>query len=352
MAELSQVSVDTRSWGRVIRIRHNDPNINEAVRVGFDRLVVERSTDDGSTWTELTTPSDRPRLEEGKVSYEYVDRNGDPDYLYRIKYYDAEEDDESDPSDSIEGSGLALLGVLSVDELKQRYLFGIDLTDDDGNPLPDRVFRFYILSAISWLEHQLDIPILPTTFTGEKHDYYREDYESFTILQLDNYPVIQVTDFTVQYPSGQNVVKFPAEWLRVDKNHGILRVVPTAGTLSEILIGSGGSYLPAIYNGMHHLPDLFSVDYEAGFEKVPSDLLDLIGMMASLGPFNIFGDLIVGAGIASLSVSIDGLSENIGTTSSATNAGYGARIKQYLEQIKKQVPNLRRFYKGIRLTSI
>jgi hypothetical protein len=72
-------------------------------------------------------------------------------------------------------------------------------------------------------------------------------------------------------------------------------------------------------------------------------------MFASLGPFHVFGDLIGGAGIANVSLSMDGLSQTIGTTSSATNAGYGARIINYLKQLKEQIPLLRRYYKGLRM---
>jgi hypothetical protein len=128
--------------------------------------------------------------------------------------------------------------------------------------------------------------------------------------------------------------------------------VPTAGTLSEILVGQGGSFLPAIYSGLDYLPQLFHFDYTAGFEdgKVPRNIIELIGMAASFGPFNLFGDLIAGAGIASKSISMDGLSQSINTTSSATNSGYGARLGLYGKHIKEQLPNLRRYYQGIRMT--
>ncbi|MCH9839318.1 hypothetical protein K0U83_26890, partial [bacterium] len=215
--------------------------------------------------------------------------------------------------------------------------------------LSDDTFTHYILTAIRWFEHQLDIPILPTTFS-EFHDYYRSDYDAFFFIQLDNYPVISVEQLKVQYPSGQSVVVFPPEWLRLNQPEGHLQVVPTAGTLSEIMVGAGGSFLPAIYNGMSYLPQLFQVDYTAGFAsgKVPRNMVDVIGKFAALGPFDIFGDLIAGAGIATLSLSMDGLSQSVGTTSSATNAGYGARIIQYTKYIKDQIPLLRRYYKGIK----
>lgn len=345
-------SINAQARGRVIRLMHNDPGVPEAIESGFTHLLFERSTNGGLTFEEWMPTSERLVLEAGVVDYTTIDRSGSPNYYYRTKYINPRTNDCSDPSDPVIGTGLALLQVMTVAQLKARYLFGVSLTDDAGNPLPDSVFEHYILSAIEVIEHELDIPILPTSFLDEKSDYYRSDYPHYNIIQLENYPVIEVSAFRVQYPSGQNVIEFPLEWVRLDKHHGILRVVPTAGTLSQILIGQGGSFLPAIYNGLDHLPDLFSVDYIAGFEEgqIPNNILDLIGKLASLGPFNIFGDLIAGAGIATLSVSIDGLSQNIGTTSSATNAGYGARIIQYGKDLKDQIPMLRRFYKGIRMT--
>ena len=119
-----------------------------------------------------------------------------------------------------------------------------------------------------------------------------------------------------------------------------------------MMIGQGGSFLPAVYNGMAYLPQLFHVDYTAGFEegKVPRDLLDAIGMFASMGPLSIFGDLLGGAGIASSSISLDGLSQSINTTSSAENSGYSARVDRYEKMLRKQMPLLRSYFKGIRFT--
>lgn len=343
--------IKNTSWGRRIRVVHNDPAIATAVEAGFKRVLLERSVDQGLSFSEVTTPDKRPVLKPELTDYVIFDKLGDASYLYRTRYIDTDDGTLSDPSESVAGIGLAIQSVLTVEQLKQRYLFGVNLTNDEGEPLPDEVFQFYILSAVAWLEHELDIKILPTTFEREMEDYQRNNYHAFTHIQLENYPVISVEEFAVEYPSGQSVIVFPDEWLRLDKNHGILRVVPTGGTLSQLMIGQGGSFLPAIYNGMDYLPDLFAISYTAGFEdgELPFNLLDLIGKVASFGPFNIFGDLIAGAGIASVSLSIDGLSQSVGTTSSATNSGYGARLIQYQREVKDWVPKLRRYYKGIRM---
>lgn len=339
--------------GTTIHLVFTDEDVASVVEAGYTRLVVERSDNDGLSWREVTQPSERPVLDAKNPVVEFYDRRGNPDGLYRSRYVGtiAGEERLSDPSEAIRGSGLAIRNILTVQQLKERYFFGVKLTDDTGRPLSDATFEHYIIQAIRWFEHTIDIPILPTRFV-ERHDYYINDYEAFVFLKLDNHPVLSIEEFRVQYPSGQNVIVFPQEWLRLSPFEGHLQVVPTAGTLSEILIGQGGSYLPVIYSGMRYLPHLFEVEYTAGFAegRVPRNIADLIGMFASLGPFNIFGDLIAGAGIATISLSMDGLSQSIGTTSSATNAGYGARIIQYLKQIKDQVPNLRRYYHGVRMT--
>jgi hypothetical protein len=346
--ENANPAIEAEQFGTVIHITVTDENLATVVEAGFQRMVVERSIDGGLSFNEITVPSERPVLEGTVVSF--FDRSGDPSYIYRTRYINEATGELTQASESVDGIGLAIRGILTVPQFKGRYFFGVDITDDQGNPLSDAVFQHYILQAIRWFEHQIDIPILPTTFC-DKHDYYREDFHAFNFIRLDNYPLISVEEFRVQYPSGQNVIVFPNEWVRINKPEGHVQIVPTAGTLSEILVGQGGSFLPAIYNGLAYLPQLFEISYTAGFEegKVPANIVDLIGMFASLGPFNIFGDLIAGAGIANISLSMDGLSQNIGTTSSATNSGYGARIIQYQKQIKEQIPHLRRYYKGTRM---
>lgn len=348
ISAVENTNLTTEAKGTVIKVAIVDNDIADVVDSGFDRFVVERSTDGGITWTERTVASERPALEKSRVAYEWRDRSGDASYYYRVRYLNSKTGELTDPSESIEGIGLAIRNILSVPELKARYLFGLDLTNDAGEPMPDSTYEHYILTAIRWFEHTLDISILPTQFV-EKHDYHIQDFNAFQFIQLDQYPVIEVSEFRVQYPSGQNVVQFPEEWFRVNYEEGHIQIIPTAGTLSEMLIGQGGSFLPAIYNGLQHLPQLFEITYTAGFAdgRVPRNIVDLIGMFACLGPLNVFGDLIAGAGIASISLSLDGLSQNVATTSSATNAGYGSRIIQYLKQIKEQIPQLRRQYKRI-----
>lgn len=72
-------------------------------------------------------------------------------------------------------------------------------------------------------------------------------------------------------------------------------------------------------------------------------------LVASYLPLNIAGDLIAGAGIAQQHVGIDGLSQTISTTSSATNAGYGARLRAYERELKTIMSTLRSKYRQMNM---
>jgi hypothetical protein len=96
------------------------------------------------------------------------------------------------------------------------------------------------------------------------------------------------------------------------------------------------------FSGQKNDPSVIDID---------QDLLHLIGMAASVHILNTAGDLIIGAGIANKSVSIDAISAAIGTTSSPTNAGYGARIIQLQREIKAKIPILFRKYNGIQVSA-
>lgn len=323
----------------------------EAVLAQFDKIKVYRSTvGEAGPYSEITTSSTRVSLVTGTTVYSFTDTAGDEAYFYRTSYFNSTTLVESSLSDPQQGEGGASLDIMSVEELKELYLFGLDLTDDNGNPMPDSLFEHYIRSAVSRLEHRLDIPITPKTF-DEEHDFFKDDYNKYIWIELDKFPIISVSSIKLVLPGEVQVQDFPTEWFHILKEAGQVQLVPGTGTAGTILLGATGAWLPFIYGNNRFIPRTFRVNYTAGFEsgKVPQLIKDVIGKMAAFGPLNIAGDLLGGAGIASQSIGIDGLSQSFSTTSSATNAGYGARILQYERELKEDYKALERFYKGLRL---
>jgi len=81
-------------------------------------------------------------------------------------------------------------------------------------------------------------------------------------------------------------------------------------------------------------------------DTLPADLRQAIGIKcATLLLLHVAGDLILGAGIASQSLSVDGLSQSVGTTSSAMYSGYSSRAEALDKQYTLLIKALRAQYK-------
>jgi hypothetical protein len=349
----------------------------DTILLSYDQIQVHRSTSGvGGPYVELTGTAQNPRipLQSGVTEYEYEDDNGRETYYYKFRFYNSTTTAVSAFSAAQLGAVDPALDILSVDELLELYLFGLDLTDDRGDPMPATLFEHYIRSAVSALEHKLDIPIRRTEVELEMHDFYRDDYKNYMWMELNHFPVIEVTDIQMVLPGEQVVQDFPREWIHLDRMTGQVQMLPGTGSAGTIAMGLSGAWTPIFYGNNRFIPDVFRVQYVAGFGKaspgaydrtpgltgpisVPDPKLDrqqevikhAVGMVASYGPLNIAGDLIVGAGIASKSIGIDSLSQSVSTTSSATNAGFGARIQSYGKELRELLPELKRYYKGIKM---
>ena len=90
---------------------------------------------------------------------------------------------------------------------------------------------------------------------------------------------------------------------------------------------------------------LAPLDVEWKSTTVPSSMVKAILLISAMLPLDIAGDLLLGAGIASQSISVDGLSQSVASTASATSAGYGARIISFKDQLKSTMSALRSQYR-------
>ena len=357
-------------------------DVNDQIAAGFDQIKVERSTTgSGGPWAEISTatttsPQARINLIQDRTEYTFEDPNGSQEYYYRFIIFNSSTSTDGLTSAGAPGAVDPALEICSIEELKTFYLFGVDLTNDRGEPYPDSLYAHYIKSAVDWLETKLMIQITPLDIEEERHDYYRGDYNKYIWIELNSFPVIEIEEVKLVLPGEQTTQVFEREWIHIQRDSGQLQLLPGTGTAGTILFGASGAWIPLIYGGNDFIPDVFRVKYKAGFglpspgatdttpgafpnapvsnaspklDRVPPKIKEVIGKLASIGPFNIAGDLLGGAGIASQSLSIDGLSQSFNTTSSATNAGYGARILQYAKELKDEIPQLERQYNGIRL---
>jgi len=232
--------------------------------------------------------------------------------------------------------------------LRENYLFGVPLEDMYGNKMKEGMLEHYIRSAVQHTQRMLQIVIEPTEVVDEVHDYYNGDYTSWGFMQLHKRPVIEVTSLSMQF-GDRKIFDIPKDWVR---NHGIsgqIQLFPVSGSSGSLILTQNGSFMPFLTGQYSNAPSIWRLSYRAGLEDIPEDMVEYIMKRASVGILQVWGDLIIGAGIANQTISIDGLSQSIGTTQSPEFSGAGARIKNYMDDMKELERALKDTYLGINM---
>jgi len=248
--------------------------------------------------------------------------------------------------------------VLSTDELKALYFYGIPLNVMDGTEISKDVFDFYIKSAQQDLEKNLGIKIKPTLIT-EQIDFYSSDYsKQFPTFKV-SYPVVEAYSLVGLINRVEQVV-YPQSYLSWKQtNDGIsyqryIDIVPTAASVSgNVDVVFLGMTSQIGLRRFSQIPNYWNVQYKTGYDKIPYDILNVIGKLAAINIFNVLGDIALGtAALASYSLSLDGLSQSISTTQSATNAAYGARILTYKKDVEESYKRLKKVYSRFSFTTL
>lgn len=246
-----------------------------------------------------------------------------------------------------------MANLITTQQLKEAYLVNVKLVDSDGQPFPNILFDLAIKSSISFFELKTKIHTTPTTITDEPHDYIRDHYDNWSWFNLYEYPISSVTSISAQYPTGQTIIVFPSSWVKLRAKSGQIQLVPTAGSLSQVLIGAGGSYLPLLSGRLSNLPDLFLISYVAGFNQgaIPDAVNEAIGLRAAIHLMSTSGTAIIEPGIQTKSTSIDGLSQS--TSVMVGQFGpYSGRITEYQKRLDDLLSTLQQEYKGIMMLTL
>lgn len=252
--------------------------------------------------------------------------------------------------------------VISPEELLDLYFYGISVTEPGGSTMPKSTLKQFIVAAQKEVEKYLNIKLVRQVIREQK-DFDRNDWQSWGYIRT-TYPCVKANSLD-GYIGETKQISYPKEWLSTRKTsdgelfHRHVYLVPSTNSPASHQVVYTGITPHLSLSYSRHVPNYWTIEYETGFCKVPEDLLNAIGMLAAVNVFHIMGDLILGAGIASQSIGIDGLSQSISTTSSATNAGYGARITGYLEALNGKSVNdpngllkkLYNYYKGFTFNS-
>ncbi len=167
---------------------------------------------------------------------------------------------------------------LTVQNVRDDYLFGLVLNDGNGVDYQDREIWAKLRAAEDGYERQLCTRFSPTviiseptneeTFDEEEPAYdYDDDFfasNRWGDLKLRTAPVRSVQKFYFGWPNRQNVAyDVPQSWIRLDKQFGLIRLVPD----SAAVYATFTSYLLSLFRGGAGVPQSIFVNYTAGFTR-------------------------------------------------------------------------------------
>lgn len=171
-------------------------------------------------------------------------------------------------------------------------------------------------------------------------------YPSLLLANYEYFPGYFSLDYTAGFQFDEGSFTIPSgpkgQTLTIDFSEKMLEKASLYFDTTSIVVKKVGSTSFTIKTTEDLIADLV-VEWKS--TTTPSALVKAILLVAAILPLDVAGDLIAGAGIAEQSISVDGLSQNIRTTSSATNAGYGARILSFQKQLQTLMLSLKSQFK-------
>lgn len=239
----------------------------------------------------------------------------------------------------------------SAEEYLTEYLVDIPIRGLGGGKMTRDKIEEKIKKHTEQLENFLDIKV-PKQIAQEEHDYEKEKWMVWGFVKC-NYLITKIKSLKGKFNSTEQI-EFQNDWLNVkskdDSAARNLHIVPvTSGSITY----SGNAALFVFFKNYTYIPNYWHVCYITGFDKTPRDIQEVIGKYTTISVMAVLGDVAFGAGIASKSISIDGLSQSIGTTQSAENSLYSARIRQLAGELEKfDLPRVRARYKALGMEAL
>jgi hypothetical protein len=252
--------------------------------------------------------------------------------------------------------------LLTLERFKQLYLFGVDLTDSNGNAMSDEALQSAIDFGIATVENTIQCPIIPTDY-DERLDFYLAETQKDMYLQLPIYPIVNVTKICLALGGNvsadptqtENVLDFPEAWWIVHNQMGQIQMSPNFTTLNAFIFKHSVLINP-IYSTRKFIPGGWRIQYQAGMADSQNNVDPIInrciGIAAVIMVLRVIGDIGPGgsAGIASQSLSLDGLSSAVSTAISATSNLYDASVAHYIKELDQYTKVLKMTYSRINFT--
>lgn len=173
-----------------------------------------------------------------------------------------------------------------------------------------------------WVEEPA-YDFLPEMFIGEQWGY----------LVTRERPIIGIGYIRFAYPVPvQTIIDVPADWIRVDKKYGHIRLVPTGTPFMAPL----NAYIMTVAGGGRTIPHMIRIRYTAGLQDATTKWPDLVDLIKKMAVLKIMSDAFLPQ---SGSISADGLSQSVSVD-----------MGKYEDTVERMVDALRQAIHGVRMT--
>lgn len=244
--------------------------------------------------------------------------------------------------------------ILTVDQLKERYLFGIPLVAALPDPLTkkkaiytDGMLKDAIMRACNTAETEVGsgFHIAPVE-VKRRVPMDKAEYKSLGFFRLPDAPILRVTSLAVRPADGSIVYEAPLSWVDPGQfKKGQINLIP----LTAAFLGTGGGVAAFADGGAAWLTliastqwvaSFWEIDYIAGMDEghIPLVINEFIGIIAAI---DILGKLAATYRIASYSTGLDAASQSV---SGPGPALYDAAIQRLMDEKKVKLGKIKTMY--------
>lgn len=253
--------------------------------------------------------------------------------------------------------------IISVRVFKERYFAGLPIPTSISNS----VIQYHLETALSEIESLLSLKLAKQVII-EKKVFRKQNWWQWGYVK-STYPVV----YPISLDGFLNTTKqitYPSDWLSTKSTndnkfyHRRVNLVPTRNSAHSEAIVFAGIVPQAHYFHSSRIPDYWSLTYITGWDNPPLELVDVVCKLAAVKLLQIISDALMsgalvqtsdqngnsiltsngasfaglGFGIASKSISIDGLSQSVSSYINGQTGAFGARLSQYTNDLDLNRP--------------
>lgn len=243
--------------------------------------------------------------------------------------------------------------ILTVDQLKERFLFGIPLVAALPDPLTkkkavytDPMLKDAIMRACATTEMEVGsgFHIAPVEVT-RRVPMDKAEYKSLGFFRVPDAPILRVTSLAVRPADGTIVYEAPLNWIDPGQfKKGQVNLIPLTaaflGTGGVAAFADGGAAWLTMIASSQWVASFWQITYITGMDEghIPLVVNELIGLIAAI---DVLGKLAATYRIASYSTGLDSASQSV---SGPGPALYDAAIQRMMDEKKTKLGRIKSMY--------